>query len=383
MVRVRLALLLCVLIAAANPLPAAAGFQGLRISTPFPSQSAQLGEPITLTLTVKNFGLPPQTVSLRVTTAPSGWKATFFGGGRVVESVFVDPDQENTVTLRLEPPKGARAGNYRFQVAAAGQNASATLPVTLTLGNILPRRLSLVAELPVLRGSPTSSFRYRLTLKNESDQEILVNLNADTPRGFGVTFTTLGQEVASLPIKGGESKDLDAEVRLPPKASAGTYPIAVRAVGGGTSAELALRLEVTGRPELSVSTPDNRLSGNATAGRSSPLKLVVKNNGSAPARNVTFSASEPTGWEVKFTPERVDEIPANGQAEVTSDLKPSDKSLSGDYMVTMTASAGDASGSADFRITVGRSTLWGFAGVLLIAVALGVVTFAVNRYGRR
>ena len=143
MVRVRLALLMCVLIAAITPLPAAAGFQGLRISTPFPSQSAQLGEPITLTLTVKNFGLPPQTVTLRVASAPGGWKATFLGGGRVVESVFVDPDQENLVTLRLEPPKGVRAGNYRFQVVAAGQNASATLPVTLTLGNVLPRRLSL------------------------------------------------------------------------------------------------------------------------------------------------------------------------------------------------------------------------------------------------
>src|SRR5206468_8636752 len=118
---------------------AAAGFQGLRISTPFPSQSAQLGEPITLTLTVKNFGLPPQTVSLRVGSAPPGWKATFLGGGRVVESVFVDPDQENTVTLRLEPPKGVRGGDYRFQVVATGQNASATLPVTLTLGNVLPR----------------------------------------------------------------------------------------------------------------------------------------------------------------------------------------------------------------------------------------------------
>ena len=324
----------------------------------------------------------------------------------MVESVFVDPDQENTVTLRLEPPKGVRGGDYRFQVVATGQNASATLPVTLTLGNVLPRRLSLVAELPVLRGSPTSSFRFRLTLKNESDQEFLVNLNADTPRGFNVTFTTLGQEVASLPIKGGESKDLDRRgliIECNPAACAlfGYEPDGLRGLRfsalpclflreDGTPlppeehpAELALRLEVTGRPELSVTTPDNRLSGNATAGSSSPLKLVVKNNGSAPARNVTFSASEPTGWEVKFTPERADEIPANGQAEVTASLKPSDKSLSGDYMVTMTASAGDASGSADFRITVGRSTLWGFAGVLLIAVALGVVTFAVNRYGRR
>src|SRR2546427_12483104 len=140
MVRVRLALLMCVLIAAITPLPAAAGFQGLRISTPFPSQSAQLGEPITLTLTVKNFGLPPQTVTLRVASAPGGWKATFLGGGRVVESVFVDPDQENLVTLRLEPPNGVRAGNYRFQPAAPGQNASATLPLTLPLGNRPPAR---------------------------------------------------------------------------------------------------------------------------------------------------------------------------------------------------------------------------------------------------
>lgn len=383
MERVRLALLVIALVLAAATLPAAGGFVGLRISTPFPSQSAQVGEPITLSLTVKNFGLPPQTVALRVASAPRGWKATFLGAGRVVESVFVDPDQEGTITLRLEPPAGARAGEYRFQIAAAGQNASASLPITLTLGNVLPRRLSLDAELPVLRGSPTSSFRYRLTLRNESDQEILVNLDADAPRGFRVTFTTLGQEVASLPIKGGETKDLDAEIALPQRAAAGTYPIAVRAVGGDTKAALQLRLEITGRPELSVTSQEERLSGRATAGRSSPLKLVIKNNGSAPARNVTFQASEPTGWEVTFTPERVDEIAANGQAEVTASLKPSDKALTGDYMVTMTASAGDTSASADFRITVGRSTLWGFAGVLLIAVALGVVTFAVNRFGRR
>src|SRR5207244_7753432 len=103
-------------------------------STPFLSQSAQVGDTITLTLTVKNFGLPPPTVSLRVASAPPGWKATFLGGGRVVESVFVDPDQENTVTLRLEPPKGVRGGDYRFQLAAAGQKASATLPATMTLG---------------------------------------------------------------------------------------------------------------------------------------------------------------------------------------------------------------------------------------------------------
>ncbi len=125
MVRVGVASMIIAALLAAAPLSAVGGFQGLRISTPFPSQSARLGEPITMTLTVKNFGLPPQTVSLRVQSAPRGWTATFLGAGRVIESVFVDPDQESSVTLRLEPPKGTRAGGeYRLQVLAAGQSAS-------------------------------------------------------------------------------------------------------------------------------------------------------------------------------------------------------------------------------------------------------------------
>lgn len=383
MARVRLTALIIAIVLIALVRPAVGGYQGLRISTPFPSQAARLGEPITLILEVKNFGLPPQTVSLRVTAAPPGWKATFFGGGRVVESVFVDPDQTNSVTVRLDPPKGVKAGDYRFQILATGQNASATLPITLTLGNILPRRLSLEAELPVLRGSPTSSFRYRLTLRNDSDQEMLVNFDAQLPRGFRMTFTTVGQEVASLPIKGGESKEVSAEVNLPPKASAGTYPITVRAVGGGTTAEVQLSLEITGRPELSITSPEERLSGYATAGNITPLKLVIKNNGSAPARNVTLSASPPSGWEAKFSPERIDEIAPNGNAQATVNLRPSARSINGDYIVTFTASAGDASSSADFRIQVSTSRYWGVVAVLVLAAALGVVMIAVNRYGRR
>lgn len=383
MTRTLLGLLLSFLVVTVLIGAAGAGFQGLRISTPYPAQSAQLGETVTLTLTVKNFGLPPQEVRLRVGSVPSGWKATFLGGGRAIESVFVDPDQENTVTLRLEPPRGVRAGAYRFQILAAGQNAQASLPITLTLGQVLPRRLSLQAELPVLRGTSAGSFRYRLTLRNDGDQEMLVNLNADAPRGFQVVFTLFGQEVASLPIKGGESRDLEAEVRLPPKVPAGTYAITTRAVGGDASAELKLSLEITGRADMSITTPEERLSGRATAGRTSPIKLVVKNIGSAPARNVRLSASEPSGWEVTFAPEAVDEIAPDGQAEVTANVKPSPNALTGDYMITLTASAGDVSSSADFRITVVTSTLWGIVGVAVVAVALAVVTFAVNRYGRR
>ncbi len=39
--------------------------------------------------------------------------------------------------------------------------------------------------------------------------------------------------------------------------------------------------------------------------------------------------------------------------------------------------------TAEFRITVRTSTLWGVAGIALIALAVGVVGLAVVRFGRR
>jgi Predicted membrane protein len=213
-----------------------------------------------------------------------------------------------------------------------------------------------------------------------------VGLSADAPQGFEVRFKPAfsSQEVTTLPLKAGASKDLDIEVSPPPRVAAGTYPIQITAQAGEARASLSLKAVVTGRPELSLTTPDSRLSGRAYAGRESPLKLVVKNRGSAAAKNVKLSSFEPTGWEVKFDPKTIDEIPAGGEAQVTAKIKPSGKAIAGDYMVTITANPQNGtSKSEDFRITVLTSTLWGLVGVGLIAVALGALALAVARFGRR
>lgn len=374
---------LAVILAVAAPSMAAPAFRGLAVYTQYPAQTVRAGEPVSVSLTVRNFGLPPQVVSLRVAEAPAGWRVRFLAGGRVVQAVSVIPDGEAAVTLRLEPPRGIRAGTYRFRVLAAGQGASASMPLEITLGQVLPPRLSLEAELPTLRGPSTSTFRYRVTVRNDSDQDQLVQLDAEAPRRFQVNFSLLGQQVTSVPVKAGESREVEVEVNMPEDTAAGTYPIAVRAASGGTSATLRLVAEVTGRPELRVTAPEGRLSGRAYAGSTEPLKVIVKNEGSAPARNVSLSASPPSGWEVTFEPERIDEIPPRGEKEVTARVRPSARAIAGDYMVTITASGSDASASADFRITVLTRTLWGVVGVILIAAALVVVGQAVSRYGRR
>jgi uncharacterized membrane protein len=254
------------------------------------------------------------------------------------------------------------------------------------VGQGLPQRLALEAELPILKGPPTSSFRYRVTLRNESDRDLLVSLEYEAPKGFQVTFTPAfsGQQVTSLPIKAGESRDLDVEVSLPKDTQADTYALTIRAVAGESKAELGLTLEVTGRPEVRFTTKEGRLSGQVTAGRENPVKLLVKNEGSAPAKNLAFSAFEPSGWEVKFEPDKIDLLEPGKEEEVTARIKPSPKAVTGDYMVTLSLRGDDGlSESLDYRATVVRSTLWGLVGVGLMALALLVLGFAVNRYGRR
>ena len=85
-----------------------------------------------------------------------------------------------------------------------------------------------------------------------------------------------------------------------------------------------------------------------------------------------------------FEPATIDSLDPGQQMDVTANVEVPDNVISGDYMVTMTStSSSNDTQSADFRLTVQTSTLWGITGLILIAVALGVVALAVMRFGRR
>jgi len=358
--------------------------EDLIIFTRYPAQVAEIGETVTFNLTVRNTGAFPQTVRLEMREIPEGWTATFRGGGDVIRAVYVEPEKDTSATLRLDPPEDVSGGTYRFVVVARGEDSEATLPLELTIKEKLPPKLEFEVELPTLRGTSNSTFRYDVTLKNEGDEDLTVSLEADAPRGFLVNFKRIGKEITSLPLKADDSERISIEVEPYAEMPAGQYHITVRAQGGETEASLTLTAEVTGHPELSVTTPDGRLSGQAYAGRETPLKIIIQNTGSAPAHGVKLSASEPSGWTVEFEPEKIAEIPAGTQVEATAKIRPAEKAVAGDYMLTIRARPeGGSSESAEFRITVLTPTLWGVVGIAVIAVAVIVVALAVIRFGRR
>lgn len=362
--------------------PAEAG--SLSFFTEYPSQVIGLGETITLALTLRTTGAA-EVVALEMKTVPTGWNASFRGGGRIIKSVFVEPDADAQVDLRIEPPAEVKAGSYAFVAVAKGAGGvQVELPLELTVQEKLPARLTLEVELPTLKGTPSTTFRYDTTLKNEGDEEITVNLSAESPTVFEVGFKLNGQDVTNLPMGPKESKRINVEAKPIGDVAAGEYQVNMLAQGGEAQASLLLTAEVTGQSQLGLTTPDGRLSGDATAGSESPLKVVVRNSGSAPARGIELSSSEPSGWAVRFEPAQIDEIGPNQQVEVTAYVKPAQNAVAGDYMMTLRAQPADgASRSADFRITVRTSTLWGLVGIALIAIAVVVVMVAVMRFGRR
>ena len=358
----------------------------LVLSTRYPAQVIEPGRNVSISLDVRNNDKKPQIVHFEMKEIPEGWKATFHGGGRIIKAVYVKPDREVSIDMRLEQPKNVKATTYRFVVVAKSDVAQAELPIELTVQEKLPPKLSFTVELPKLRGSTSTNFRFRGTLKNDGDEDLTVNLQADAPEGFQVAFKPAygTQEVTSLPVKANSSKSLDIEVKVPRNTPAGEYPIHVVAVGGDAKATLDLAVQITGQADLSVTAPEGRLSANAYVGQETPVKVIVQNLGTAPARNVEMSATEPAGWKVEFDPKRIDVIPPGQQVQVTAKIRPADKAVAGDYMVTIRANAdGGVSDSTDFRITVLTSTMWGVVGVGLIAVAVIIVGLAVVRFGRR
>jgi len=359
---------------------------GIWLTTRYPEFSAQAGKDVSVDLDLSNQGLPPQRVQLGVDGLPSGWKWEIDGGGKPVAAAIAGADSTVDLTLKLTPPAKAEDGKpVAFTVSAKGDGQTLNLPMQVTLTSIEPAKLTMEPKLPALRGTAKSAFDYDVTLKNDGEQDTTVNLLSKGPDGFQVTFKQGygSQELTSLPLKAGESKDLKVSVQPPDTAQAGQYPVTVAASAGDISADTNLLLDITGRPTVSLSGPQGRLSGDATAGQERTFTFTVENTGSAPARDVAMSATPPSGWKVAFSPEKIDDIEPGQTANVGVSMTPSTQAIAGDYMVSVRANGSGASDSASFRVTVRTSTLWGVTGLAIIGVAALILAFAVARYGRR
>jgi len=164
----------------------------------------------------------------------------------------------------------------------------------------------------------------------------------------------------------------------------GDYVLTLEASSGDLKATFDFKAVVTARYELAMLTATGRLNTEANAGEDNHFSILLANSGSAAIENITFSSIKPEGWSITYNPEKVESLDSGLTQEVDVVINPPDKTIAGDYEVTLRAESKEVSPDPlKLRVTVLTPTIWGWVGVLIVLAVIAGVGVIFWRLGRR
>lgn len=357
---------------------------GISMFTKYAGIAVTPGESINYYVDIINSSNSIQTVSLQVVEQPEDWEVSLTAGGWSISQLSIKPQSEESFTMQIEVPLQVEKGRYTFMLRATdAAGGVSTLPITIEVTEQGTFKTELETEQPSMQGTADSKFEYKVTLRNRTADEQLYALSAAAPRGWSVQFEVSNQKVTSVKVDANATRDISVTIDPPEEIEAGTYTIPVTAQAGSFSAEEKLEVQITGIYQMELTTPTGRLSTDITAGREKMVELQLNNTGSTELIDIKLSQAAPVDWEVRFEPENISSLLPGESATAKAYIKASGKAIAGDYVVSLKAQTPEASDSADFRITVETSALWGWIGVLIIALVVAGIYYLFRRYGRQ
>ena len=363
--------------------------RGIAVYPEYSAVTVSKGETVRMDLTLENKGRSDETIDVKISTIPKGWKATLKGASYLVSGMYVANGKSRNLGLNLEPDKSIAPGTFDFQFDA--QTADGKFTSTHKLAVTVQERptgaddIQITTSYPVLRGQTDAKFEFSIEVANKSESDRNLNLSALGPEKWEINFKPAyeSKQISSLRIKGAQNQTVAVEVNPPKEALAGEHPILVRISSGDKKAEAKLMVVLTGIYKLDAGTPTGILSLEAMPGKPANLSVFVKNTGSAINRNITFSSFKPENWEVTFKPEKIDAIEPGGLKQVEVTVKPAQQALVGDYSVGVMIDGEKASKTIEFRVTVKASTAWGWIGIAVIIFVIAGLSALFIWLGRR
>jgi uncharacterized repeat protein (TIGR01451 family) len=379
---VRLALAIGFAVALFAPASATLAQGTLAITTPYPAVSVQPGASASFQITVAVS--EARQVDLAVSGVPSGWTGVLHGGGFTIDSVYATKDSPPDVKLDVKVPDSATEGTTSITLTATSGGLSSHLVLKLTVAAQAGGTVSMTSDFPNLKGRSDQAYTFNLQVHNDTPQQLTFTLSATGPDGWTVDAKPASQaQAASFAVDAGSTGGVTVTVTPATDAASDTYPVTVDAVSGSFTAEQKLSVQITGNVTIDLTTPDQRLSTNASAGSGKAFTLVVSNTGTSPAENITVSATPPTGWTVTFDLETIASLQPNTTQNVIATIKPAAEAIAGDYVVSFRAATAESNKSVDVRVTVETSVIWGVVGLAIIALVVAGLVYVFQRYGRR
>lgn len=365
---------------------------------PFKDLTVGQGQEVTMDAEVVNRTKEPVEVSLSIDGVPRGWDVNFNSRypSYPVRSVTVagaggeqSATKSTTIEFKAKVPEATKPGTYQVKVTAK-DTAGATQYVETVNFRVTSKKvetggLKLTSQYPVLTTASGQTLKFTVDLKNETPKPLTVSLAAQPPQGWTVRFKPQfgDTQIASIQLKENGSETLSVEIDTPATAEAKEYPVTIQARAGAFEATTNLKVTLKGTQDLKMGSASGTLNTALTAGTKTPVDFLVGNAGTAPIRNLTFLSKKPNDkWTVEFRPDKIAALNPGEVQQIKMEILAPDRTIAGDYLLTLTANSPEVNKSVEFRVTVSTPTIWGWVGfgiVALVVLGLAVVFFRLGR----
>lgn len=194
----------------------------------------------TFNATLSNETADTQLYALK-SEAPPGWDVTFKANYKQVASVSADPNQQQNLTISVDPPDQVAAGTYDIPVYASTNQTSAYMPLQVVITGSYGMKLSTPSGLLSTDISAGGDKKLKLTVQNTGSAMLKkIKMSFSAPTNWDVTFDPKQIDV----LAPGKQADVFATIKADKDAIAGDYMTDLQAKTAETSSKAEFRVSV-------------------------------------------------------------------------------------------------------------------------------------------
>lgn len=256
---------------------------------------------------------------------------------------------------------------------------------TTTSSTEIKPEISFDVTYPEIKAKAGSQFSFAADLTFTGTEETIFNLTAEAPEGWYVSIQPSYEatEISAVKLIPGKKESLKFVAIPLTEQVPGEYVIKIKAASDTLQAETEFKAIITSTYELTFTPTNSQYNTKATTGKDNHFAVQLKNTGSASIEKITLSSSGPEGWKIKYNPSEIDKLDAGKTKDIDVTIFPPDKTIAGDYMVTLNVVSENSSPKMDVRVTVQTPTIWGWVGIGIIVIVIVGVAIIFAKLGRR
>ncbi|WP_135603639.1 hypothetical protein [Methanococcoides sp. NM1] len=335
-------------------------------------------------------------IGLSVSSGPKNWDVGFYEENEQI--LFLNfPENENkkrNVILRVRTPSEANDGVYSVWVNFVPDEGDISIQeFVVKIDSDADINMQLYSAIPGLETSPAEPVEFIVTIENNYDHRIKVNLDVlEKPENWDIQLLEIENKKYRITKQSLEKKsqqDFIVRVNPPINTVDESYTITVAATpeNGQQSAKETLELEINGNIETNealVLIPEE-VNLILSPGSDSEIYVTIKNTGIQQLENVELRMQDVSGisTDVRMFG-AIEKLDSGESKEIPVQISVRADASSGSKDILMRAIS-DTTNSEDgtIAIVVERSESSGFFGVGLILISICVLGLIIYKFGRR